>query len=221
MNSRGLSVLSLALALFAGLGCSRAPTDSEITSRIAQDLGSGDSGTDAAKADGGDAGTIVPTACVVAVGALQIGDRSTFQADIAGGSIKVGTDSKYTGNAFSAGAVSIGDRTTIGGTLAYAGVLTDDNTVTIGALDKTAVAVPAIGTQTFTVGATVINVANGGSQTIAPGAYAAVTVGFGAHATFSAGTYRMASLLVDSGATVRFNASAGAILLRVQGAVTW
>ena len=64
-------------------------------------------------------------------------------------------------------------------------------------------------------------VANGGSQTFSPGAFGAVTIGYGARVTFNAGIYRMASLTVDSGAAVTFATSGGEVILRVQGAVVW
>jgi hypothetical protein len=75
-------------------------------------------------------------------------------------------------------------------------------------------------TQVVNPGTTPITVnSNSPPRTIAPGNYGAVNVN-GSSVTFVAGTYNLASLTVNAGASVRFDTSGGPIAIGVQGAVT-
>jgi hypothetical protein len=74
-------------------------------------------------------------------------------------------------------------------------------------------------TKSVTPGTTSITQnANNAPRTIAPGSYAAINVN-GSSVTFTAGTYNLASLTINSGSTVNFDTSAGAINVNVLGAI--
>ncbi len=76
-----------------------------------------------------------------------------------------------------------------------------------------------LSTRTVTPGSKAITVnANGPAQTLAPGAYAAVTLN-GSTTTFTAGTYNLASITVNAGSAVVLDTSGGAISINVQGRV--
>jgi hypothetical protein len=201
------------VALLAMVGCGRDQASVEAVGRVSQAVTGSDGGADS--------GTpIVPTACVVSLGMLQLGDNDTIQADVAGAGLQIGAGVKVTGKAFSSGNVTVGNQSMITGALAYGGTLTQGSSDSFGSLQHTSVAAPTIATETFTVGTSDLTVAGGATQTVAPGAYRNVTFGSGAHVTFDAGVYRMAALTVQGGATVTFHTT-GEIALRVQGSVNW
>jgi hypothetical protein len=122
----GRAIVGWALALVALTGCSREPpSPAESTNQVAQ----------AATSDAG--APVTPTACVVSLGALQLGDNDTIKASIAGKSLQLGASVTVTGNGFSAGNVTVGNKSAITGTLSYAGQLTQGASDTFGALVHT------------------------------------------------------------------------------------
>ena len=195
------------------VGCERGSSTQETPRHVAEAVTGGDGGSDAAA-------PLTPTACVVSLGALQLGDNDTIQSSVAGAGLQLGSGVKVTGNAFSSANATLGNQSAISGTLAYTGTLSEGSGDTVGVLQHAAVSAPTIATETVTVGTTDVTVAGGATQTIAPGAYRNVNIGSGAHVTFNPGVYAVASLTVQGGATVTFN-TMSAIALRVQGAVNW
>ena len=119
-------------------GCEReAPRNDESPRQVAQAVTS-DAGVDS--------GTpVTPTACVVSLGTLQLGDNDIIQANIAASTISLGSGAKITGAGYSSGNVSVGNQSSMTGTLTYAGQLTEGSNDSFGALVHTAVATPPSG----------------------------------------------------------------------------
>jgi hypothetical protein len=136
---------------------------------------------------------------------VAIADRSIVNGSVyvgAGGSATVGNDSSINGNLISASPVQLRDRTTITLIDTNAG-LTPGNSDTIGTVLTVAPVLPPFPTvaQSFT-GTQVVTVPVGGSRTLAPGQYGAVTVFSGGRLTLSTGTYAFTSLDLEPQATL-------------------
>ena len=128
---------------------------------------------------------------------VAIADRSIVNGSVyvgAGGSATVGNDSSVKGNLISASPVQLRDRTTVTLIDTNAG-LTPGNGDTIGTVLTAAPVLPPFPTisHPFT-GTQVITVPVGGSRTLAPGQYGAVTVFSGGRLVLSTGTYAFTSL---------------------------
>jgi len=170
-------------------------------------------------------------ACVVGTTSLRIAQRVTTSGGLAANSLIMESAAIANGGANInnvGGAVVRMSGSTINGNVRIAGAAPSqangelingaviNGTVTTGAgLQAT---LPTI---TVTPGTTAVTRNSGDpALNLTPGNYAAVNLN-GSTTTFSAGTYNLASLTVNSGATVTFNTSGGAVNVNVQGTIAF
>src|SRR5262252_140026 len=167
--------------------------------------------------------------CVVGTATLRIAQRVTTTGGLAANGLVMESGAVANGGANInnvAGAVVRISGATINGNVSIAGAAPSqangelingaviNGTVTTGAGRQAVL-------PTMTVAAGIIPVtrnSNDPALNLAPGNYGAVNLN-GSTTTFSAGTYNLASLTVNAGATAVFNTTGGAININVQGTI--
>jgi len=130
-----------------------------------------------------------------------------------------------TGSIVTRGSVFLRDRAIVNGNILAGGTITTQNltTVTGSATQNATVSLPAgrnlAGVVFPTTNAGAITLAPDAARTLAPGAYAVVTVNSRATLTLTAGTYTFESLTLEPQSRLNLNQSAGAIQLFVKTSV--
>jgi hypothetical protein len=169
-------------------------------------------------------------ACVVGTASLRIGARVATSGGLAANSLTMESGAVANGGANINnvnGALVRISGATINGTVRIAGAApsaANGELVNGGRINGPVITgaglqavLPA---HAVTPGTTAVNVNAGDPpRAVAPGSYAAVSIN-GSRATFTAGTYNLASLTVNSGATVVLNTTAGAVTINVSGTIT-
>jgi len=168
-------------------------------------------------------------ACVVGTATLQIGQRVTTSGGLAANSLTMESGSVANGgaNINNVGGAPVRlSGSTINGNVSIAGAAPSQangeliNGAVINGTVTTGAGLQAVlPTITVTPGATAVTRnSNDPAFTLAPGSYAAVTLN-GSTTTFRAGTYNLASLTINAGATATFDTSGGAINVNVLGTI--
>ena len=164
--------------------------------------------------------TSMPMACLIGSDSLTLNDGAVAHLDAATKALEIGVSATLDGDVSVAGNVTLRDKSTITGTLSLSGTLSHQNTYTVGSQVQVAsFTLPPIPTQTFTAGSGTFEVQNDKTITLAPGAFGNTTIRARSKTTFTAGTYKFASLLIEPGTVIRFDTSAGAINLNVTDSV--
>jgi hypothetical protein len=168
-------------------------------------------------------------ACVVGTASLRLAQRVMIAGGVAADTFTVDSGSVVNGGAnidnVNGAAVRIAGATINGGLKIAGAAPTGGNGELInggvinGGVTTGAGLQAVLPTKAVTPGTTSITQnANNAPRTIAPGSYAAVNVN-GSSVTFTAGTYNLASLTINSGSTVTFNTSGGAVNVNVLGTI--
>jgi hypothetical protein len=168
-------------------------------------------------------------ACIVGTTSLRIAQRVTTAGGLAanGLSMESGAVANGGANINNVGGAQVRiSGATINGTVFIAGAApsqANGELINGGVINGTVITGAGVQavlpTVTVTPGTTSITRNSGDPAfTLVPGNYAAVNLN-GSTTTFTAGTYNLASLTINSGATATFNTSGGPINVRVQGTI--
>ncbi|HEY2405464.1 MAG TPA: RHS repeat-associated core domain-containing protein [Polyangiaceae bacterium] len=167
------------------------------------------------------AGASGPMACIIGTDSVSLADGVTAHVDVATRGLDVGVGSVLDGNAVVAGDTFMRDSSTIVGGLTTSGKVTSQSSFKIGTtFAVTTASVPLIPTQAFATGTGFFEIPNDKVSALAPGNFGDATIRARSITRFSAGAYNFASLNVEPGATLVFDASGGPINFNVQGSVT-
>ena len=139
--------------------------------------------------------------------------------------VTIGNDGLLNVNIIAGGNVQIGDRTRIQGDVTTAGTVNRSPTggaVVLGVVHEhgsyTSQTIP---TKTVTPGSTTVTVANGVTQTVAPGSYGVVTLRAGSKVTLSTGAYRVTQLVIEPDVTLTLDQPTGPIDMQVRDALSF
>ncbi len=221
----GACLLLLGAAALAACG-GEGGSFSENASSTESALSSGGSGGAAGGSGGGSA-----QACLVGTRSIRLGQRVTTAGALATNALSIDSGSVANGDA------NINNTTTsqvrisggtLNGNLQIAGAAPSiangelvnggkiTGTVTAGSATQSTLASHAVPAGTVAVQV------NSGSPPVSriPGNYGAVMVN-GSKLTLTSGTYNLASLAVNSGAQIVFDASAGPVAINVQGTINF
>lgn len=156
-----------------------------------------------------------------------LGDRTRISDGSVGSNlaVNIGNDGLLNVNVLAGGNVQIGDRTRIQGDVTTAGTTTRSPTggsVVLGVVhEQASYTSQTIPTKTVTPGSTTVTVANGVTQTVAPGSYGVVTLRANSKVTFTTGTYRVAQLVIEPDVTLTLDQPTGPIDMQVRDALSF
>jgi len=156
-----------------------------------------------------------------------LGDRTRISDGSVGSNltVNIGNDGLLNVNVLAGGNVQIGDRTRIQGDVTTAGTTTrspSGGSVVLGLVHEHAsYTSQTIPTKTVTPGSTAVTVANGVTQTIAPGSYGIVTLRANSKVTFSTGTYRVTQLVIEPDVTLTLDQPTGPIDVQVRDSLSF